>query len=176
VATAPHLPFGGDPGTITAGWLLGDATSTAMLSDISRGQAQGFDQLVTNVPAIGDPGYDEAMRNMMAEVICSNTLVTYLTATNIGNDAARITTVHSIHRYSAGFGGSNALHGKTLALLGEMMGMQLPMLVQFDAAPSENFEQALRMEGVTVTCRQRLLYPAHRREPTTPPPPPPKAG
>ena len=35
VATAPHLPFGGDPGTIT-GWLL-DATSTETSSDISRG-------------------------------------------------------------------------------------------------------------------------------------------
>jgi hypothetical protein len=42
------------------------------------------------------------------------------------------------------------LHGKTLALLGEMMGTQLLMLVQFDPDPAENFEHAMRMEGVTV--------------------------
>jgi hypothetical protein len=147
VATAPHPPFGGDPGTIT-GWLL-DAYSTATLSDISRGLAQGFDRLVDNISPIGDPGYNEVMRNMMAEVICSDTLVTY--ATNIGNDAVRITTDHSIHIYSAGVGDdSNVLHGKTLALLGEMMGTQLPMLVQFNSAPTENFEHAMHMEGVAV--------------------------
>jgi hypothetical protein len=134
VATAPHLPFGGDPGTIT-GWLL-DTTSTATLSEISRGLAQGFNRLVTNIPAMGDPGYNKAMRNMTNEVIGSNTLVTYMTATYIGNNPAQITTVHSIHRYSARFRVNNTLHGKTLALLGEMMGTQLPMLVQFHPDPA----------------------------------------
>jgi hypothetical protein len=148
VATAPHLPFGGDPGTIT-GWLL-DATSTATSSDISRGLERGFDRLVTNIPNAGDPGHEDAMRDIVDEVIGSDTLVTYLTATNIGHNAARITTVHSIHRYSAGFGGSNALHGKTLALLGETVGSQLPMLVQFDPDPDEDFTHALTMENVTV--------------------------
>jgi hypothetical protein len=109
VATVPHLPFGGDPGTIT-GWLL-DVTAIAMSSDISRGLVQGFDRFVTNIPAIRDPGYDEAVPNMIDEVVGSDMLVKYLTATNIGHAAAKITTVHSIHKYSAGFGGSNALHG-----------------------------------------------------------------
>jgi hypothetical protein len=77
-------------------------------------------------------------------------LVTYLTATNIGHDAVRITKVHSIHRYSARIGGSNALHGATLALLGEMVGSQLPMLVKFYPDPTENFAHALKLEGVTV--------------------------
>jgi hypothetical protein len=90
------------------------------------------------------------MRNMIVEVIGSDTMVTYLTATNIGSHAVRITAVHSIHKYSAGFGGSNALHGKTLALLGETVGSQLPMLVQFDPDPAEDFAYALGMEEVTV--------------------------
>jgi hypothetical protein len=33
-------------------------------------------------------------------------------------------TIHSIARYSAGFGGSNASHKKNLALLGKMVGTQ----------------------------------------------------
>jgi hypothetical protein len=90
------------------------------------------------------------MRDIVDEVIGSDTLVTYLTATNIGHDVAKVTTVHSIHKYSAGFGGSNALHGKTLALLGETVGTQLPMLVQFDPDPNEDFVHALAMEAVTV--------------------------
>jgi hypothetical protein len=109
-----------------------------------------FDRLVENIPAIGDPGYDEAIRNITNEVIGSDTMVTCLTATNIGNDVVRITTGHSIHKYGAGFGGSNALHGRTLALLGETVGTQLPMLVKFVSAPTENFAYALRMESVIV--------------------------
>jgi hypothetical protein len=148
VATAPHLPFGGDPGTLT-GWLL-DATSTETLSDISRGLEQGFDRLDNNIPNIGDAGYDAAIRSIVDEVIGSDTIVTYLTAINIGHEVAKVTTIHSIHRYSAGFGGSNALHGKTLALLGETVGTQLPMLVQFDPDPDEDFAHALAMENVVV--------------------------
>jgi hypothetical protein len=148
VATAPHLPFGGDPGTIT-GWLL-DATSTETSSDISRGLELGFNRLNNNIPDVGDAGHSDAIRNIVDEVIGSDTLVTYLTAINIGQESAKVTTVHSIHRYSAGFGGSNALHGKTLALLGETVGNQLPMLVKFDPDPAENFAHALAMESVIV--------------------------
>ncbi len=148
VATAPHLPFGGDPGTIT-GWLL-DATSTETSSDISRGLEQGFNRLVDNIPNMGDPGYTAAIRNMVDEAIGSDMLTTYLTAINIGQEGSRVTVIHSIHRYSAGFGGSNALHGKTLALLGETVGTQLPMLVQFDPDPGEDFAHALAMEIGTL--------------------------
>jgi hypothetical protein len=148
VATAPHLPFGGDPGTIT-GWLL-DATSTETSSDISRGLERGFNRLSNNIPGINDAGYEDAIRNIIDEVIGSDTLITYLTAINIGQESARVTAVHSIHRYSAGFGGSNALHGKTLALLGETVGTQLPMLVQFSSDQSESFAHALAMENVLV--------------------------
>jgi hypothetical protein len=52
VTTAPHLPFGADPGTIT-GWLL-DATLTETWSNISSGLAQGFNWLVNNIWAIGE--------------------------------------------------------------------------------------------------------------------------
>jgi hypothetical protein len=77
-------------------------------------------------------------------------LVTYLTATNIRHDVVRITNVHSIHNYSAGFGGSNTLHEESmLAFLGrEMVKSQLPMLVQFTPDPKENFAHTLGVEGV----------------------------
>jgi hypothetical protein len=99
----------------------------------------------------GGAGYDTAMRLMTEEVTHSDTLVTYLTATNICNNVVRVTTVHSIAQYSVGFEGNNALHGRTVALLGEMVGThQLPMLVQFETDPTENLAHALAMESVTV--------------------------
>jgi hypothetical protein len=62
-----------------------------------------------------------------AEIINSDTLVVtyYLVATSISNDVVPITGVHSIIPYSAGFGGSNALHGNMMALFGEIVGTQL---------------------------------------------------
>ncbi len=81
----------------------------------------------------------------------SDTLVSYLTATNICNNVVRVMTAHCIAQYRAGFGGrSNALHGKTVAILGEMVGDQLPPLVQFNPDPMTEFAHALEMEGVTV--------------------------
>jgi hypothetical protein len=99
---------------------------------------------------MGAPNYDEVMRGMTDEIIHSDTLVTYLTVTNIGNNVVRVTVMHSIARYSAGFGGSNALHGQTLALLGETVGNQLPMLVKFMEDPAEDLPHALAMEAVVV--------------------------
>jgi hypothetical protein len=57
---------------------------------------------------------------------------------------------HTIARYSAGFGGSNAFHGRTLTLLGETVGAQLPLLVRFLDDPNEDLAHALAMEDVTV--------------------------
>jgi hypothetical protein len=90
------------------------------------------------------------MQSMVDEIVNSDTFTPYLTATNFGTGEVRITIIHSIARYSAGFGGSNALHGKTLGLLGEMREDQLPMLVQFNAARAEGLIHALSMEAVTV--------------------------
>jgi hypothetical protein len=148
VDTAPQLPFGADPGTIT-GWLL-DATSAETSGTISRGLERGFNRLVDSIPAVVNPGYAAAMRTVAGEIINSDTLVTYLTATNISNNVVRVTTVHSISKYSAGSGGSNALHGQTLALLGETVGTQLPMLVRFNPDPREDLLQGLTMEAVTI--------------------------
>jgi hypothetical protein len=144
---APRLPFGADPGTIT-GWLL-ENTVDATSHSISLEMEQCFNRL-DSVPADGDPGHDNAMVQMVDEVRHSDTIVTYLTATNICNNEVSITVVHSIGKYSAGFGGSNALHGRSLALLGEMRGDQLPMLVSFDDDPDENLAHALELEPVVV--------------------------
>jgi hypothetical protein len=77
----------------------------------------GFNRLVDDIPATNAVDYEDIMREMTDEIIHSDTLVTYLVATNICNNVVQVTMAHSIARYSAGFGGSNALHGGTLALL-----------------------------------------------------------
>jgi hypothetical protein len=145
---APQLPFAADPGTIT-GWLLDD-TASQTPTDVARALDRGFNRLVDGVPANGDAGFEAAMRLMTDEITNSDTLVTYLTATNVGSDDVRITTIHSIAKYSAGFGGSNALHGQTLGLLGEMVGNQLPALIRFGPSPDEDLVHGLTMEAVIV--------------------------
>jgi hypothetical protein len=116
----------------------------------------GFSRLVENIPAIGSPGYDKVMRGVTDKIIHSDTLVTYLTVTNIGNNVVRVTVVHYIAQYSAGFGGSNDLHGHTLALLGETVGDQLPMLVKFMDDPAEDLPHALAMEAVVVPSEAQV--------------------
>jgi hypothetical protein len=145
---APQLPHSADPGTIT-GWILDETvaeTPTVITLDMER----GFNRLVDNVPDVNDPTYDGIMRQMTDEVISSDTLITYLTATNRWNNVVRVTVVHSIARYSAGFGGSNALHGQVLALLGETVGSQLPMLVKLVDDPTEDLAHGFAMEEVCV--------------------------
>jgi hypothetical protein len=145
---ALQLPFGADPGTIT-GWLL-DETSSQTTADVAQTLDRWFNRLVDGIPGIADPGFKTAMTMMTDEIKDSNTLVTYLMATNIGSGDARITTIHFVAKCSAGFGGSNALHGPTLGLLGEIVGNQLPTLVRFDPDPTEDLIHALPMEAVTV--------------------------
>ena len=144
----PQLPYAADPGSLT-GWIL-DATATETSDSISKTLELGFSRLVDNIPASGNPGYQEAMQDMVLEIINSDTLCTFLTATNVGSNSVRITVIHSMAQYSAGFGGSNTLHGQTLGLLGEMREDQLPMLVKFDPDPAENLAHALMTEEVTT--------------------------
>jgi hypothetical protein len=110
----------------------------------------GFSRLVDDIPDMNAADYTQVMQVMVDEIVNSDTLNTYLTTTNFGNDEVRVTIIHSIARYSAGFGGSNALHGKTLGLLGEMRGDQLPMLVRFGDDPDGKLAHALEMEEVSV--------------------------
>jgi hypothetical protein len=155
LTVTPQLPHGADPGTIT-GWLL-ESTSAETPEEMSKGLAVGFNRLVDNIPGMADAGYDAVMQEMAAEITNSDTIVPYLVATNICNNVVRVTVIHSIARYSAGFGGSNALHGRTLALLGETVGTQLPMLVKFIDDPLENLVHALAMESVTVPSEAQVL-------------------
>jgi hypothetical protein len=148
LVVVPQLPYAADPGSLT-GWVL-ETTATETSGSISKSLGRGFARLVDNVPLDGDPGHEEAMKEMADEIVNSDSLTTYLTATNFGQDAVKITVLHSIARYSAGFGGSNALHGHTLGLLGEMREDQLPMLVKFDKDPSEDLIHGLTLEEVTV--------------------------
>jgi hypothetical protein len=66
------------------------------LSSISRGLELGFNELDNNIPAMGDPGYNDKIREMPSKIIISETLVTYLTATNICDDVVRVTAIHSV--------------------------------------------------------------------------------
>ncbi len=97
------------------------------------------------------------MWDMTDEVIHSESLVMYLVVTTICNDVVCITTIHSIGRYSAGFGGKNTLHGQTLGLLGETVGNQLPMLVKFMEDPAEDLAYGFALENVLVPSDPEVI-------------------
>jgi hypothetical protein len=118
-----------------------------LTSSSNRGLSRDFAQLVSDIPDHGDLVHAEAMQGMVEEIIHSDTLTTYLTATNSGSGLGKITFVHSIPRYSAGFSGINALHNQMLGLLGEMRDDQLPMLLKFNGDPTENLVHALIYGG-----------------------------
>jgi hypothetical protein len=150
---APQLPHSADPGTIT-GWILDKTAAETPAAEtpavIIQEMEQGFNRLVDNIPDVADPNYESIMRRMTDEVINSDTLIAYLTATNRWNNVVRVTVVHSIARYSAGFGGNNAFHGQVLALLGETVGAQLPILVKFVDDPAVDLGHGFAMEDVCV--------------------------
>jgi hypothetical protein len=87
----------------------------------------------------------------MDEILDCHGLEPYLVVSNKPYGAPRVVVMHSLIRYSAGFGRTNALHGKVIGMLGETVGGQLPPLVQFrDDDASIDFASALLLENVNV--------------------------
>jgi len=109
---------------------------------------RSFDRLA-DVPLLGAAGHDNAMRTLTEEVVSGDTLGTYPVVSNTPNGMPRVTVLHSMARYSAGFGGQAALHGKVIGLMGEMVGDQLPPKVRFSDVATENLMHAFALENVT---------------------------
>jgi hypothetical protein len=131
------------------GWIL-DETVASTPAGITQELEQSFNRLVDNIPDTAHTDYGNFMRKMTDEVMNSDTIIGSLTVTNRWNNVVRVTVVHSIARYSAGFGGSNALHGQVLALLGETVGPQLPMLVKLLEDPALDLAHGFAMEEFCV--------------------------
>jgi hypothetical protein len=126
------------------------ATVTDTPSSISLQLERSFTRLA-NVPPVDHIDYAAAMQRMSDEILNSNVLETSLMVSNKPHGVPRVTVMHSLFRYSAGFGGSNALQGKILGMLGETVGGGLPPLVQFrDDDPDLDFVSALALENVNV--------------------------
>jgi hypothetical protein len=103
------------------------------------------------MPPVNHHVYAAARQGMIDEILNSNTLETYLIVSNQLYGAPRVTVMHSLFRYSAGFGGTNALHGKIVGMLGETVGGQLPPLIRFrDDDVEVDFASALMLENVNV--------------------------
>jgi hypothetical protein len=138
-AMAPPLPFLADEGTVTR-WLLDQSvsvTSDSLVQDIES----GFARLSRNIPAdVLDPDYLGTMRDLVDEVVNSSDLCCYLTVSETGSTATRVTVAYSIGKYSAGFGALSAFQGTLMAFLGEVIGENLPTFVQ---APTTAGDQGL---------------------------------
>jgi hypothetical protein len=127
---APPLPFPRDPGTIS-GWLL-DRSLSATSSSIVQDVELGFARLTQGIPDTGDPDYLEAINS--ADLCC------YLTISDTGAAMARVTLIHLLGKYSAGFGARSAFQGSIMGFLGETVVDNLPLFV---SAPSEGADRNL---------------------------------
>lgn len=77
-------------------------------------------------------------------------LEVYLCVSNNPRGLPKVTVLHYIVCYSAGFGGSMVHHGRILGLLGEMIGDKLPLLVHFMAYKYHDLGHALLLEEVML--------------------------
>jgi hypothetical protein len=135
---APPLPFpAAGAGTIT-GWLVDQSvlvTSMALVADIEANIEAGFARLSHNIPGDpNDPGSGAAMRKLIDEVVNSAELCCYLTISETGGAASRVTLVHSVGKYSAGFEALSAFQGTIMGFLRETIGENLPLFVQAPTA------------------------------------------
>jgi hypothetical protein len=88
---APPLQFPAAAGTLT-GWLVDQSILVTLVSLVTSIQA-GFTRLSQNIPVpAADPGYAGAMRTeLMDEVVNSTDLCCYLTVSEMGGAALRVT-------------------------------------------------------------------------------------
>jgi hypothetical protein len=155
---APPLPFPGDPGTIT-GWLIDQSLSVTSNSLVREIEAS-FARLSQDIPEdTADPNYLGAMREMVDEVLNSDDLCCYLTASETGAAATRVVLVHSIGKYSAGFGALSAFQGTIMAFMGETIEDDLPVLVQAptDTANDQNLSSAFGLREVAVPTEAEIV-------------------
>ena len=108
-------------------------------------------------------GHDDTIRALTEEVLSDDKLGTYLVASNTPTGEPRITVLHSLARYSAGFGGQAVLHGQVLGFMGDMVGDQLPTMVRFRETVTDNLAHAFALESVTIQLAASVA--AHFAEP-----------
>jgi hypothetical protein len=110
---------------------IGHVKFPCIVADIEA----GFARLSSNIPGNhADPGYAGAMRDLLNEVVNSSELCSYLTVSETGGAASRVMVVHSIGKYSAGFGALSAFQGTLMGFLRETIGKTLPLFVQANKA------------------------------------------
>jgi hypothetical protein len=92
---APPLLFPGDPGTIT-GWMIDQSLSVTLSWLVNEIEA-AFARLLQDIPKdTAVPNYLGAMREMVDEVLNSDNLCCFLTASETGAAATGVLVVHSI--------------------------------------------------------------------------------
>jgi hypothetical protein len=118
---------------------------------------RGFARLSQNIPV--DPlnvNYEEAMRDLLNDVLNSTNLCCYLTV----SASARVLVVHSLRKFSAEFGVLSAFQGTIMGFLGETIGENMPLFIQAPtAAREQNFMFAFGLEDMAVpTDAQVMAY------------------
>jgi hypothetical protein len=91
------------------------------------------------------------MKELVDEVINSSDLCCYLTISETKAAAPRVTLVHSIGKYSAGFGVLSAFQGTIMGFLGGTIGENMPLFVQAPTAVgASNMASSFALQEITV--------------------------
>jgi hypothetical protein len=119
----------------------------------------GFGRLYHNIPAdILDPNYPGTMRDLMDEVVNSADLCCYSTISKTGEMATKVTVMHLIGKYSAGFGALSTFQGTLMAFLGEVVGENLLVFVQaHTTAGDQGLLSAFALHKVAMPMEVELL-------------------
>jgi hypothetical protein len=98
------------------------------------------------------------MKELVDEVVNSADLCCYLTISETGGAASRVTIAHSIGKYSAGFGALSAFQGTIMGFLGETIGDNLPLFVQAPTgAGNQNLTSSFALNAVAVPTEAEIL-------------------
>jgi hypothetical protein len=124
---APQLAYAADPGSITE-WLLLDSASDED-ADIAL-QIEAISNRMAALPAVGTADHATETSKLKDEVLVSDDLSCFLTITTLDALPPFVSVVLGLCRYSGGLGAISQFQGRVLGFIGEVIGDQLPPMVQ----------------------------------------------
>lgn len=98
------------------------------------------------------------MRELVDEVVNSADLCCYLTVSETGATATRVTLAHGIGKYSAGFGALSAFQGAIMGFLGETVEDNMPLFVRAPTAEADSdMVSSFALNVVAVPTEEEVL-------------------
>eukprot|EP00978_Attheya_sp_CCMP212_P039739 scaffold209629_cov52-Attheya_sp.AAC.1 len=126
---APQLAYPADPGSITE-WLLLDSANDEDAAIVGQIEAISISTRMGLLQAVHVADYATETMKIKDEVLGSDDLSCFVTITTLGAAPPFVSTVLGLCRYSGGLGAISPFQGRVFGFMGEVIGDQLPPMVQ----------------------------------------------